>query len=749
MYCTNCGKENPDSNKFCLQCGQPLAAAEGGAPRPASPPAEPPPQAQPGRSSNRLPLILGGVLLLAALAAAAYFLLPRLTGGGGGGSEMLLAAPNRSGEVDLSVLRLGDDPREDGVVIAENVSSADTDFSLGTRGAAPDDVVHFYSGEYGSFLSGSDRLATFFIEDEEIRLLEYVAGDEAPTEIFSGASGGAYGLYLPDSGRLFITDSSGSPMRCYLAAPGEEAERVARGDWCYLTLDGARIVNRETNGDGEMTLTVTDLDGSNEATLLDEVLTLDTRVSADASHVAYIDHDDEGETVFLRNAAGEELFESDRFAAINSFGFAGATDTLYFVADNGEGEWELYTPAGGDPLVTSPALSVQAARDGTNLAVLAADEDGAGEVSILDLGSGAMTEIASGDNLGMAISADPDRLLVKEEIDGDLTLIAAEMAGGNPVTLFDESDYFLSNLRVLRGDDRVFLTLSNADGEISLYVAPLDGSPGFFVIDEWYEARLLNLSGDLLLLTGREDERDDPILYAVTLQPDANLIELDDTADTYGYAVIAPDGETALYNAITGSNPDDIVVRQVRLDGEEPPEDLYEEMYLAAARWAELDPFPYSSLFMRDAGEVAQVTPSIDDIEQGTTGIDTNQATELHPLTIGSSASGAITQNTTYSLGRESGYGVVYYFNGRAGNVVRIDVFGATSLDSTLDPYVFLLDGDLVVLARDEVGGVAGTNSLLVHTLPQDGEYYVIVRAFGNGYGVGDSMNYQVWLNYD
>jgi hypothetical protein len=108
-----------------------------------------------------------------------------------------------------------------------------------------------------------------------------------------------------------------------------------------------------------------------------------------------------------------------------------------------------------------------------------------------------------------------------------------------------------------------------------------------------------------LLISGREDSRDDLALYARALNPDAKLTLLDDTADDIFNAFVAPDGRAAIYTAMTGDRPDDVTVRQVRLDGEEPPEDLYEEAMLAAARWQALNPFVDNLSFM-GSGQLAQ-----------------------------------------------------------------------------------------------------------------------------------------------
>jgi hypothetical protein len=459
-------------------------------------------------------------------------------------------------------------------------------------------------GRFGGFLSGDDRLVIFYDDEGESFVSEYTPGQEAPVELLNRDIGDQdtfdelIGTYFPNSRSLMFLHVSDS-WRCYAAAPGQEAERVADGDYCLPTNDGSRIYGGETNSDGEITATLVGLDGGDEVTLLEDAAESGEAItSSDASHFAYTINDEDEYRLVLRTAEGEEVFESDAFEWIDSFSFAGDSNTVWFMGRN-EDVYELHTSAGGGPLAEAPAMRVLPAPDGTTLAVLTADEDGAGEATVINLAGGESVEIASGDGLALAMIADPDRLLVREATDGDLRLTAAEWSGANSVTLVDESDYTFSWLSHLPGDDRLLLRLDNDDGN-SLYVAPLDGSPGFFAIEEWSGFWPLNLAGDTLLLAGWEDEEEEEgVLYALSLAPDAaEPIALDDSGDIdwfdYPYATFTPDGRSVLYNAMVGDGADDVVVRQVGLDGEEPPQELFEGLALVDVAWGEIDPlYPY------------------------------------------------------------------------------------------------------------------------------------------------------------
>lgn len=729
MYCTNCGKENPDSNKFCLQCGQTLAKTTPADPGPVGGQAAS--ASPPRRPAGRMPLILGGLLLVGVLAAAAWFLAPRLAGGGGadrGGRDMLLAGLNSDDEFDLSVLRLGDDPKK-AVVIADNVTQTssvglvfrDESFTL--------DLGWFL----GDFLPGTNRLVTYYREGDKLQLMEYAVGAEAPTEILSGKDDGVnYGIYYtPGTRDLFLTEWGGSSVRCYVAAPGEEATRAARGDDCALTYDSEHILITDRNNDGEMTLTVTDRNGENEVVLLDDVAAASARTSADASHVAYMTEDGDGWAIVLRDDAGEELFRSSEFPEIKDYFFPGKSDTVYYIGANDDGEWELRSSSGGEPLATAPAMSVLPAPDGTALTVLRADEDGAGNVYALDLKTGESVEVASGDDLLMMISYDPSRIFVQEEMDGDLTLTAAGTSGENPVTLFRDSDYTLDRIYLAPDSDVALLALTNSEYLRSLYAAPLDGSGGFFVLEEWANIELLNRAGDTLLLVGQEDSGDDPVLYAVDLSPDAKPVELDDSADEYNQGVIAPDGRSAIYNAITDNDVNGITVRRMPLDGEGRPEDLYEGTALVAASWTNIEfDSQTSETGWQDAGELP-TTAAIAGAEL----IISNQV-----------YGGKIIEQSRFDLGGDigSGYGEIYYFDGSQGQSVTFDVNGSSSIgSSTLDPVLYLLDANLSYVDGDDDGG-SGTDARLSISLPRTGRYYLVIQDDSSGYS--ESYHYQLWM---
>lgn len=596
MFCTNCGRENPDSNKFCLQCGQPLAAKTTQAGPTAAAPTSP------RRSLGRLPLILGGVALLAALAAGAWILLPRLTGGGGG-REMLLAAPNRDGTYDILVSRLGDDS-DKAIIIAKSVPLEDS------AGIGEYLVVNSYHEvvelrsltEAGGFLPGTDRLIVpLFEEDGHVRIMEYRSGDEAPIEVWSGDTDEFYLAFFEGSSNLFLGEvpTGSTNPRCYLLRSGQEAERVARADNCMPTIGGTHIVAEDYNNRGELTITVTNVKNDKETILLDDadVQGFDawSGVSADGSHAVYRA---EGSSVVLVNDTGKEVFRSKDFDSVTRVGFIGQSNDIYYIVIEND-TYSLYTANGG-PWIEAPALNVLPAVDGKSIAVITADENGEGEVSVINAANGAVGPILTGEGLAIAWAEGGRHLLIKREIDDDLVLIATDPSGANPVTLFDDSGYTLANVPYGRIDGKyLLLGLRDEDNLNSFYAAPLDGNPGFFVLQEWAYVELADISNETLLFAGQEDlSDDDMILYSRKLSPEADTVEIDDMVYAQS-ASIASDGRTAVYSMSWGDGIDDTVVRRTPLDGKGKPEDMLDGVGLA---WQWAPTMRYSWLSWESAG---------------------------------------------------------------------------------------------------------------------------------------------------
>jgi len=88
MFCTKCGSNNPNNSAFCLNCGQPLNAAQAPPQQQMAPPPPPKPK-KPAKKSAVLAWIFGALSLLLAAALVVVLVVPGIipaTSGGASGS---------------------------------------------------------------------------------------------------------------------------------------------------------------------------------------------------------------------------------------------------------------------------------------------------------------------------------------------------------------------------------------------------------------------------------------------------------------------------------------------------------------------------------------------------------------------------------------------------------------------------------------------------------------------------------------
>jgi len=88
-----------------------------------------------------------------------------------------------------------------------------------------------------------------------------------------------------------------------------------------------------------------------------------------------------------------------------------------------------------------------------------------------------------------------------------------------------------------------------------------------------------------------------------------------------------------------------------------------------------------------------------------------------------------------------------YKFNGKVGEQVGIAVISQTP--GAIDPYTFLLDSDGSTLMAENDDQIlhVNTDSFLSYRLPQDGTYYIKVRAWGHPSAGGEEAIYSLKLN--
>lgn len=608
MFCPECGTDNRPEARFCARCGATLSEQ----PVAWTPPSPPPSPGVAGGGGvgatqagglGQRKLVIGGVVagvivLLVICAAAVVFVgIPMLTGksifsGLAGGDQILLAFPDRDGDIDLYLLKLGQD-QDEGTLLAEEVTWASTDFEL-----LEDERYRGMGGTYGGFVPDSDRLLLWYELDGDVVIQQMRVGDKEPTEVMESGDDLEWGTVVNDFAFIFLEEFRDGEERCYVARPGGETERVAKADSCEISLDGSMIYFSERDED-ELTLSMIDINGENETVLLDGVEGADSyRVSGDASHIAYVlVDDDESQLYLVERRTGEEVEVGDEVFRVTRYGFVPGSDVLYYVVkeDEDDDEVQLYTSDSDEPIAEEAVISTQFSPDGRYLAYLVEDEDGEGTLYVHPMRGGEDVEVLDGEDVRFEVfRTAPVRLLILilEDDDG-FVLLSANVDGSDLVELLDEDDATWEGLDYLPNDPTLYIRVEDEDGEVSLFVTPVHRDTGFYLLEGWASIELLNRSpdGSQLVFWAREDVGDDPVLYSIAVKDGAEPVELDDDGEGFRNAVFTSNGRFIIYTADTDGDPDDVEVRRVRADGEEKYEVLYEEARLIDVRWDDIDPF--------------------------------------------------------------------------------------------------------------------------------------------------------------
>lgn len=710
MFCPSCGRENPDSNKFCLNCGDalPQIAASGRPETGVGDSAQPPASAlSPRRRRRGLLLALVGLVGVAILAVGAVAVWLLLRPGGGidftSSEELVLAFPNRNGEADLFLLELGQ-PQDEGVLLAEDAIAADRvslqHWDLGS-------AFYSISGAYSAFVPGSERLLLYYREpgDDDVVIKQAVIDNGEPQEIFSTNALPLSVVTFAGREHILLSESRDNQRRCYVASPGQRTTRLTRGDYCSAIRDGSLAYQWTSDpADRESTLSLIDMSGEQEVTVLDSVKDVETsniRISDDASHVVYLQQNDGGQQLFLVERASGVINEaSSAVFAVNQFGFLPSTDLIYYLAENDDGYLDLYIGTVESPVATAYAVGTSPTRDGRYLIYTVGDEDGENTCYSYDVRNGESRAILTADNLQCIAFSELNRVLLWE-VDGDEVLLySAPIEGGDVVELFAEDGIVEANIGYLRQGTRIFLTLKDDRDDWSLFTTSVDREDGFYLLDRWHQLRLLNLANDgrRLVFWGEEDNGDDPVLISMAIEEGATLIELDDDAEAFRNAFFTPNGRDIVYTAVTGPDADDVDVIRVRADGEEPGEVLYEEAAIDAIRWGEISPFRSFPFF------------------------------NWNPLRTGSSlcpGAPVLAKNNTIEGSLEEGTPACFRLTAQQGDILTFETDTSTS-SSSVDTILTLRSRDGVQLAFND-DSILGRDARLTVTIDESGIYFVEV----------------------
>ena len=661
--------------------------------------------------NNRQLFMIGGAAVVVILIIAAAFLI--LPGSMGAGNHIILASLNNDGDVDLSMLRFGDDLRE-ATELVEDAQLFGCEFYV----IDDDDIDRLPLGM--GFIPGRRAAIFCTMEDGEYQVMQIDIGDEEPTELLE-ADGPVTGYIYPQRDQILLVEDRGDQERCYVSRDGEPAERIAKEDTCEPVLDGSAVLTAEYDSDG-LTLALTDVRRGDEVELFDEEPRYtEYRLSYDGSRIALLSDDDGDISIDVMDTRdGEIIASSDEYVRVLRFGFAAREDRVFGIAENEDGELVLLVQNANsfDEIVEAERLQAEANETGRYLVYQTTDDDGESEIGAYDIARGNMFSIYSGEQISFALAEGVERVLILEQDEEEYMLYSVPFNGGDALELLSMDDIYGLDPLTYSDDERLFIAMYSEDGT-SLYVSSTTRSDAFLLLEEWdsFDPLQISPNGRTLIFEGMEDDGDDLTLYAISLSADSQPVELDDDMEEMlvELAMFSSNGREFVYSVRTGSDSDDIEVRTVRVNGDETPEELYDEAVLIAAGWNAYSTF--------DGLAFTQTLSGV-----GVSGGSTPDG----DITI----SGSISSGQTISDQISNAGGDYWVFNGDAGDRVVISLIGTNGLD----PVVELLDENFNTIDTDDDGG-EGLNSLLQITLPYTGQYIIRARGWG-----GETGSYRLSL---
>lgn len=608
MFCPNCGKENQQRTRFCIYCGAAL---------PEELPSETPAQRKVARPKSAFPIVGAvAIVLVILLAVGALVVLGRFVFFKGG-DHVLLGATDREGGLSLYLVKLGQEV-DKGVRLAQNVQQA-SGVSFGVY-----EDAHEYArwGAIGGFLPDSDRILYWYQDRSQTKIQELKIGSEEPSNVFETRASSLWGAAWAGSKGLFFAEYVDNGMRCYVARPGQPAERLGKGDSCGASMAGSMAFFRETDRD-KTTLSVVGMDGKGETVLLEGVeLAGDPRISHDGTRIAYIQQSRDGQEVYLVGQRGETPTQVGKaMYDVLDYGFS-PTDSsvLYVIAENKGGAVELWLSTEETPIAEGAAIGASFSPDGRTLVYSTKDAYGDTAVQVRSTkGSDAHT-VLFGDNLRFAMLAPWTRALALETVDDEVALHSIDLTSREAIELLREEDVYLQGIHYLPDKPVLYLYLTAYDGARSLYVTPVDRDDGYYLLEDWYAFTLLNRShdGHRLVFQGQEDRQDAPILYVIDLEEGSYPVELDDDHDGFENAVFSPNDKSIIYTALsTGIRGKETEILKAPTDDVETPVVLYQDATLFAVRWGNLN--PWRSTWWRPVHQSTSFCPGARSIVVGET----------------------------------------------------------------------------------------------------------------------------------
>lgn len=639
-FCPYCGQPHAADDTFCQFCGRRLGENDAPGPGeeqatvvagprrdpPATPPdpdatllAQPPAQPRPAPRRDgpraggpadsraarahrfplpggRLPwLIGGGILVVLVMSIAGWTLLwPILVAANplAVRDQIFVAEPNRTGESNLIVVRLGQPIRGAQVLYEDAVAPEQVSLYVGT-GRKPVAGIGLYEGRFGGFVPDRNEILFSYLDDGDAVVSRWAFNADESEVVLNSNSAWLQGQVVDDDlwliERLNPDLNQESEWRCYLSRDGARADRLAKAH-SFVLSDDAQTMLLIERSEALTTFKRLDVRTGDDALLLeDEEYVGLVDLAPDSSLVAYSTNEPGDARVVVLNAAdGERIDRSPKHDSVDLLRFANGGHRFVVVASD-DFEQSLYLSDDlGTPLATASQIrSVFFTPDDAQVAYVLMDEDGQMTFYLQPLNGQEAREVLEAEVISVNATEDPGMLWIYAGEDDEVTVYSAALDGSQLTELYRDDGYrFFWTYHVV-GQQRLLGWGQRDDGNIQLVLLDPALDEPVILIEDWAGVGIPMYAPDgrTIAFVGREDNGDDEILYSLVLSEGAEPVELDNDADGFRSFAFTSNGRAIVYTAVTGSQANDVEIRSVAPDGQSDYDILYDGLALIDVQW--------------------------------------------------------------------------------------------------------------------------------------------------------------------
>ena len=642
MFCPYCGGANQEEYKFCRHCGKkrpdspaaqpPASYPPPGPPAPVQrppmpgyrpeppPPAYPPPpppytpplpypdlSGQPAGVQGRAEVqqgrkrsigliiagVLGGLFVCCAVFGAAGLLflqpgwLPVI-----GADRLLLGKSTSGNQANLYLLKYGQS-EEDGKLLASGVSDSLTWLSSLAVGARGRTLSH-QAYNFGVFLPGGKDLLVWYRKDNQA-VMERVKGNEDPTAILKTDASSLSGYAAVSKDVLLLKGMAQDRLHCFLAKDDDLADELPAGTACVISDDGS-VVLIANNQEGKVDLKAVETGNGDEVLLVQGEPVDYMVISSDGSRVAYTKKvGEKTQVVLVRRSDGEVLSRSSEMPEFVDFSFSPRENYLYYIAQEADGAAKLFLlKEDGEELVASgKKFSVRFSPDDRYLVYRVTTDKDDLQLFTRNIAEGGSKQILNGKSFSFAVPPYLERIMVYQQTPEQLVVSSYKLDGEEPVQLLSRSKRRLAGVYFLPGQSKLFIVTSDEKDQQELVVSSSTEENGYTLLSNLGRISLLSTAakGNLLVYSAVKSGASKPALYSIKVEDGANPVILDESPEGIVNASISPDSSEVIYTAVTGIRNEDVEVRRVKVDGEDPHEKVYLGAYLVDVQWGRMWPF--------------------------------------------------------------------------------------------------------------------------------------------------------------